>query len=113
MSRCPRYISPDWLPGQQRLGPACTLIVFRLYEWLPAWHESNLYADMQPRCFSSVYLHAWRCETGAYLLAQAGAIRAGAKPATNQPDTDFKGMLLKRSTRRGRKLSMQLDGEEK
>ena len=74
---------------------------------------------MSPTCihacslgvFSSIYLHAWRRETGAYLLAQAGVIRAGAKPATNQPDTDFKGMLLKRSTRRGRKLSMQLDGE--
>jgi hypothetical protein len=36
--------------------------------------------------FSSVYLHAWRRETGAYLLAQAGVIRAGAKPATNQPE---------------------------
>jgi hypothetical protein len=35
--------------------------------------------------FSSIYLHAWRRETGSYLLAQAGVIPAGAKPATNQP----------------------------
>jgi hypothetical protein len=39
--------------------------------------------------FLSVYLHAWRHEISTYLPAQAGAIRAGAEPATNQPDREL------------------------
>jgi hypothetical protein len=75
---------PDWLPGQPRSGSVCALTVFRLM-------NGYLYG-MSPTCmhacslgiFSSIYLHPWRRETGAYLLAQAAVIRAGAKPATNQ-----------------------------
>jgi hypothetical protein len=59
----------DWLPGQTRSGPVCALTVFRLMNGYLHGMSSTCMHVCSLGVFLSVYLHVWRRETGAYLLA--------------------------------------------